>query len=131
MRSEWRATAGVRRSGSERSGRGCLRQTVLNQTTMKGNSLMVVTEIKPERVIRSATENELRVERTEILFHDLDRDTVEICVTVHNDGEERSLPTVMTLESAPLGAFVPWRPLTRLRVPALEPGEAREIRTRV
>jgi hypothetical protein len=33
----------------------------------------------------------------------------------------------MRLESAPFGAFVPWRPLAALPVPALEPGESREL----
>src|SRR5206468_786870 len=55
--------------------------------------------------------------------------TVRIQVTVHNPGPHRSRPTSMRLESAPLGAFVPWRPLTVLAVPALEPGESRELST--
>jgi hypothetical protein len=50
---------------------------------------------------------------------------------VHNEGAQRSRPTFMRLESAPLGAFVPWQPLTVLSVPALEPGESRELSTEV
>ena len=37
----------------------------------------------------------------------------------------------MRLESAPLGAFVRWQPLSKLVVPALEPGEARDLSTEV
>ena len=37
----------------------------------------------------------------------------------------------MRIESAPLGAFVPWRPLTRLLVPALEAGESTTLSTEV
>jgi hypothetical protein len=37
----------------------------------------------------------------------------------------------MRLESAPLGAFVRWQPLTQLLVPALEPGESRDLSTEV
>ncbi len=86
-------------------------------------------EKRPELNVRSGYEAELRVERKDISFHDLTGDRVRVQVTVHNEGAQRSLPTVIRLESAPLGAFVPWRPLTPLLVPALEPGESRELST--
>jgi len=92
---------------------------------------MTVIEKRPELDVSSGYENELRVERTDISFHDVDGDRVRIQVTVHNSGTHRSPPTPMRLESAPLGAFVPWQPLTRLLVPALEPGESREVGTEV
>jgi len=92
---------------------------------------MIVMEKKPELEVRSRQVNELRVERTEILFNELDEDTLWVGVMVHNAGEQPSQPTVMKLESAPLGAFVPWQPLARLLVPALEPGETRELSTQV
>jgi hypothetical protein len=72
-------------------------------------------------------EAELNVERTDITFHDLAGDKVLIQVTVCNTGTRSSAPTPMRLESAPLGAFVPWKPLAQLVVPALEPGESREM----
>jgi hypothetical protein len=72
-------------------------------------------------------EAELSVERTDITFHDVAGDKVRIQVTVRNKGCGRSEPTPMTLESAPFGAFVPWQPLAKLTVPALEPGESREL----
>ncbi len=92
---------------------------------------MIVIEERPELNLRSGHEAELRVERQDISFDDLDGDRVRIQVTVHNEGAHRSPPTPLRLESAPLGAFVPWRPLTRLLVPALEPGESRQLSTEV
>lgn len=92
---------------------------------------MIVMEKRPELNVRSGNQAELRVERTDITFHDLAGDRVRIQVTVHNRGADCSPPTPMTLQSAPLGAFVPWRPLARLLVPALEPGESRELSTEV
>ncbi len=92
---------------------------------------MIVIEREPELSVRSGHETKLRVERTDISFHDLGGDRLRIEVTVRNAGVDRSPPTPMRLESAPLGAFVPWQPLTRLLVPPLEPGESRELRTEV
>src|SRR5262245_62077232 len=92
---------------------------------------MLVMEEKPALNVASDYKAELRVERTDIVFHDLPGDRLRIQVTVHNAGGQRSRPTTMRLESAPLGAFVPWRPLTFLNVPALEPGESRELSTEV
>jgi hypothetical protein len=92
---------------------------------------MTVIENRPGLNVRSGYEVELRVERTDISFHDLAGDRVRIQVTVHNAGAHRSPPTPMRLESAPLGAFVPWQPLAQLLVPALEPGESRELSTDV
>ena len=70
---------------------------------------------------------DLRVERTDIAFTDVPGDKVRILVTVHNDGLHRSPPAPLTLESAPLGAFVPWRPLAMLSVPPLEPGQSHQL----
>lgn len=94
---------------------------------------MIVLENSPalRRNPRSSRETELRVERTDILFSDLAGDRVRIQVTVHNTGIHPSPPTLMRLESAPLGAFVPWRPLARLLVPAMDPGESRVLSTEV
>ena len=88
---------------------------------------MIVMEKRPELKVRSEYEIELRVEPKQISFHDLGSDKVRVQVTVHNDSDHRSEPTVMRLESAPLGAFVPWQPLSKLLVPALEPGESRDL----
>ena len=88
--------------------------------------MTTVLEKAPELEIRTSREAELLV--ADITFHDLTRDTVTIRVKVRNDGELRSSPARMRLESAPFGAFVPSRPLAVLPVPALEPGESRELR---
>ncbi|HUA64311.1 MAG TPA: hypothetical protein VME24_00585, partial [Alphaproteobacteria bacterium] len=92
----------------------------------KGHA-MIAVEDRPELEVHSSIDPELRVERTDISFQDLDAERVRIRVKVHNDGASRSKPAFMTLESAPLGAFVPWQPLAALSVPALEAGEAREL----
>ena len=92
---------------------------------------MIVMEQRPEPKIRSGHEIDLRVERSDISFQDLTGDRVRIQVTVHNAGAHRSPPTSLRLESAPLGAFVPWQPLTRMLVPPLEAGESRELSTEV
>ncbi len=90
---------------------------------------MTVVEERPQLDLRSEYEADLQVDREDIVFQDLTGDRVRIQVTVRNRGAARSRPTPMRIESAPLGAFVPWRPLARLLVPALEPGEARQIST--
>src|SRR5437899_13074334 len=92
---------------------------------------MIVLEKSPETSVFSTYEAELRVERTDISFGDVAGDRVRIRVNVHNEGLGRSRPTTMRLESAPFGAFVPWRPLAVLPVPALEPGESLELSTDV
>src|ERR1051325_6594870 len=68
---------------------------------------MIVMEERPGLDICSGYEVELRVERTDISFHDLAGDKVRINVRVCNAGGQRSEPTEMRIESAPLGAFVP------------------------
>lgn len=93
---------------------------------------MVVLEKRPELNIASGYETDfgeanLSVERTDISFHDVAGDKVRIQVTVSNTGTRLSQQTTMRLESAPLGAFVPWQPLAQLVVPALEPGESRTL----
>lgn len=90
---------------------------------------MIVLERKPELDIRTDCEAGLVVEPQDISFEDLTENTVAIRVKIRNDGSRRSEPTMMRLESAPLGAFVPWKPLAELPVSALEPGEERELST--
>jgi hypothetical protein len=92
---------------------------------------MLVMERKPNLSVAPRYGAELRVERTDIVFQDLVGDRLRIQVTVHNAGQLPSRPTVMRIESAPFGAFVTWRSLTQLIVPALEPGESRELTTEV
>ncbi|HTV40578.1 MAG TPA: hypothetical protein VMF08_08385 [Candidatus Sulfotelmatobacter sp.] len=88
---------------------------------------MTVLEKAGEPHARSNHNAGLTVDPTDITFEDLTRDTVMIRVTIRNEGKSRSSPACVRLESAPFGAFVPWRPLASLPVPALNPGESREL----
>src|SRR5262245_50421912 len=63
----------------------------------------------------------LRADRTDISFHNLSPDVVRVEVQVTNEGCLRSPPTEVVLQSAPLGAFLPWQPLLTLTVPSLAP----------
>jgi hypothetical protein len=71
----------------------------------------------------------LHVCREDIRFHDHVPGRVQIEVTICNRDEAPSGPTFALLQAAPLGAFVPWRPLNVLPVPALGPGESVTLRT--
>ena len=74
---------------------------------------------------------DLCVETEGIRFYNVAPDTLKIEVTVHNRGYSDSRPDTMLLEAAPLGAFVPWRPLQRLPVPAIAAGESLAVSTEV
>lgn len=74
-------------------------------------------------------EADLQVERTDIQFWNVTPDRVAVEITIRNEGDTRSEETVALLSAAPLGAFVPWRPLDVLTVPALDPGETYILRT--
>lgn len=56
---------------------------------------------------------------------------VEITVDLRNDAPEPSTPGELVIEAAALGAFVPFTPVTRVAVGALEPGGRRRVRARV
>jgi hypothetical protein len=89
---------------------------------------MTATDREPARLV---TESRLHVAREDIRFRDVAAGQVVIEVTVHNLGSQRSRPTFARIEAAPLGAFVPWRPLMRLAVPAIEPGDSTVLRAHV
>jgi hypothetical protein len=72
---------------------------------------------------------ELRLEHHDITFHNLSPQRVRIEVTVWNYGDDPSEPTQAVLMAAPLGAFVPWRPLALLAVPTIKPGGSFVVRT--
>jgi hypothetical protein len=56
---------------------------------------------------------------------------VEIDVLLTNDSDGPTLPGELVIETAALGAFVPFTPATRVAVGALEPGGRRRVRTAV
>jgi hypothetical protein len=64
----------------------------------------------------------LVVRPEDIVFRDETPGRVALAIRITNRGDAPSEPTTATIEAAPFGAFVPWRPLTTLRVPALAPG---------
>jgi hypothetical protein len=68
------------------------------------------------------TTPQLLVQRTGIRFHNLDHEHVAIEIAVENRGPAISAPASLRLEAAPFGAFVRWRPLATLAVPAIPPG---------
>jgi hypothetical protein len=76
-----------------------------------------------------AVADALHVERTDIDFVTVAPGRVAVAVTVRNAGGRRSLTQPAVLQAAPFGAFVPWRPLAVLPVPALRPGETHVLRT--
>lgn len=62
----------------------------------------------------------LNVNREDIRFWSPTPDDVRIEIVVHNRGTARSDPTLMLVQSAPLGVFLPWRPLTTVTVPEID-----------
>jgi hypothetical protein len=88
---------------------------------------MFVMENEPDVHVHAEIEDALTLDRTDINFEDLTENIVRISVRIHNRGWRRSAPTTVRLESAPLGAFVPWQPLAVLPLPPIEPGESRVV----
>ncbi|MCI0739003.1 MAG: hypothetical protein L0Y72_08165 [Gemmataceae bacterium] len=66
--------------------------------------------------------SQLVVRREDIVFRDVGPGRVSVEIAVHNEGEEPTESTMAIVQSAPLGAFVRWRPLSVAQIPALEPG---------
>jgi hypothetical protein len=71
----------------------------------------------------------LTLARTDIIFANTSPECVAIEVTVFNLGPAPSAPQAAALLAAPFGAFVPWRPLAILPVPALRPGQSAVLKT--
>ncbi len=78
-----------------------------------------------------AVVEQLYVRHTDISFHNTAYDRIAIQVTVHNPSAERSMPTIMKVQAAPLGAFVPWSHLTSMEVPEVEPWSHVKVETSV
>lgn len=72
---------------------------------------------------------ELVVHRRDIEFCDVAPGRVKIAVMVTNAGSSHSEPTIARIDAAPFGAFVPWKPIAIVRVPALETGESVVLQT--
>jgi hypothetical protein len=72
----------------------------------------------------------LAISRADIEFFNIAPDLVAIEVKVTNDSDAPSAPDTLEILAAPFGAFVPWRPLGTIALPALPPGTARYVRWR-
>ena len=71
----------------------------------------------------------LIVRRQDIQFSDVGAGRVQISITVTNAGPLRSQRTSALIQAAALGAFVNWRPLAVLPIPAIEAGGSALLRT--
>jgi len=78
---------------------------------------------------RQTVKPRLCVEPSDITVQDVGPDQVRIEVVVHNHGDTTSSARMMRIESAPLGAFVPWKPLAEIWIPPIPPGWVQRVRT--
>ncbi len=72
---------------------------------------------------------QLRVRRQDIEFLDIVPGRVDIAITVTNAGSSPSRGDFALIQSATLGAFVAWQPLTIVDIPVLQPGESVVLRS--
>jgi hypothetical protein len=80
-------------------------------------------------VPESLPESDLFIDREDIRFWNKASDRVVIEIKVRNQSTERSNETTMLVQSAPLGAFVPWQPVAHVAVPAIAAGETGHLAT--
>ena len=67
------------------------------------------------------------IAREYIQWQTLDIGIIEISIELVNGSDEATSDGMLIIEAAPLGAFVPNRPLTRVAVGSLDPGERRSV----
>ena len=67
------------------------------------------------------------IAREHIYWQTLDIGIVEISIELVNHTDEPTSEDMLIIEAAPLGAFVPNFPLTRVAVGSLDPGERRSV----
>jgi hypothetical protein len=93
--------------------------------------------LEPGARSRSTTVNEkaedcltnLYVGREDIQFYNVAPDRLRIEVMVHNRGYSLSGPVAIQLQFAAFGAFVPWTPLQKLKVPQIKAGQSKLVST--
>lgn len=80
---------------------------------------------------RSGTrvQQELRVAREGIRFRNVAPRRVRVEITVENPARERSAPSVLRLQAAAFGAFLPWKDVVTLSVPSIAPGSSVVVAT--
>lgn len=71
------------------------------------------------------------ITRESISWRTVSPGIVEIAIDLENPGSEPTSPGDLVVETAALGAFVPFRPVTRIALGSLEPGGRRRITKRV
>jgi hypothetical protein len=76
----------------------------------------------------TSAEDYYSISRTDIDFFNVVRERVAIDIKVTNACGRPSPPGTAVVMAAPLGAFVPWRPLATLPLPVLAPGQVRSLR---
>jgi hypothetical protein len=76
-----------------------------------------------------ATTPVLHVDPGDIVFSNITPERLGIEITFQNPSDMRSEPTVAKIMAAPLGVFVPWRPLLSLPVPPIAPGKSLKLRS--
>jgi hypothetical protein len=69
------------------------------------------------------------ISRKDIDFFNVDRDRVAIDITLTNPSGHWSPASTAVVLAGPFGAFVAWRPLVTLPVPALPPGKILHLRS--
>jgi hypothetical protein len=79
---------------------------------------------------RPPVQNSFAILPADIDFFNIAPDLVAIEIKVTNDSDSASAVDILELRAAPFGAFVPWRPLARIALPALAPREVRYVRWR-
>jgi hypothetical protein len=53
--------------------------------------------------------------------------SLQLSLTFHNPGSRPTVPAVARVQVAEFGAFLPWKPLTRVAVPSVPPGGRRVV----
>jgi hypothetical protein len=71
------------------------------------------------------------ITRESISWRTVSPGIVEIAIDLENPESEPTTPGDLVVETAALGAFVPFRPVTRIALGSLEPGGRRRVTTRV
>jgi len=71
------------------------------------------------------------ITRESISWRTVSPGIVEIAIDLENPESEPTSPGDLVIETAALGAFVPFRPVTRIAVGSLEPGGRRRVTERV
>jgi hypothetical protein len=72
----------------------------------------------------------LAISRADIDFFSIAQHLVAIEIKVTNDSDSPSAADILELMAAPFGAFVPWRPIATITLPALAPGKVQYVRWR-